>query len=401
MLLNRDRANAIMDREGLDALVAVTDNNVYYLSDYETDLLYDPPYIACAILPRREDIEPCLVITEIDIPVIIQQPTWMPDLRTYYFELFDKAFPTQTFNKDAPLTGEDAIIYKMVKELDNDNTVGLFQAVIPALREKGLTKGKIGFDDTRFAGFLGDVIKDVHVVDAANLFVEIRMVKTPAEQAILREAARRNQKCIEKAIGAVKEGVLWQDVYTTYEMAVAEQQARVFAVFNGAGRRSAGAGRPNRDYPIKRGDMVCFDCMLKYKRYMGDIQRTVSVGEPPEKLARYWQALKLGVDEAYAGIRPGVSTKEIRDSAIETVRKAGIPDFEVAFIHSIGLDHLEVPAIAGGSLGLFQLEKDMVINIDMEVHEIGYGGVFFEESMLITDNGAERLYSLPRELIQV
>ncbi len=401
MLLNRERANAIMDREGLDALIAVTDNNVYYLSDYETDLLYDPPYIACAILPRDESIEPCLVITEIDIPVIIQQPTWMPDLRVYFFELFDKAFPTQTFNRDEALTGEDAEVRRMVKIIEDKGTVGLFQAVVPALKEKGLTKGRIGFDDTRFPGFLGNLMDDVDIVDATNLFVEIRMVKTPAEQAIMRESARRNQICIEKAIAAVKPGVTWQEVYTTYEMAVAEQQARVFAVFNGSGPRSAGAGRPNRDYEIKQGDMVCFDCMLKYKRYMGDIQRTVSVGEPTEKLARYWKALKTGVDEAYGSIRPGMSTKDIREAAVSTVRKAGIPDFEVAFIHSIGLEHLEVPAIAGGSLGLFQLEKDMIINVDMEVHEIGFGGVFFEESMLITENGAERLYSVPRDLIQV
>ena len=134
---------------------------------------------------------------------------------------------------------------------------------------------------------------------------------------------------------------------------------------------------------------------------MGDIQRTAVLGDTSPKLEKYWKALKTGVDEAYASVKPGLSTKEIRDKAIETVRKAGVPDFEVAFIHSIGLDHLEVPAIEGGSLGLFQLEKDMVINIDMEIHEIGYGGVFFEESLLITENGAERLYTLPRELIRL
>jgi hypothetical protein len=55
MLLNRERACEIMDREGLDALVAVTANNVYYLSDFETDFLYDVPWVACAILPR----DPC------------------------------------------------------------------------------------------------------------------------------------------------------------------------------------------------------------------------------------------------------------------------------------------------------------------------------------------------------
>jgi hypothetical protein len=43
----------------------------------------------------------------------------------------------------------------------------------------------------------------------------------------------------------------------------------------------------------------------------------------------------------------------------------------------------------------------MVLNIDMELHEIGWGGLFFEESMLVTADGAERLYTLPRALIEV
>jgi hypothetical protein len=43
----------------------------------------------------------------------------------------------------------------------------------------------------------------------------------------------------------------------------------------------------------------------------------------------------------------------------------------------------------------------MVINIDLEVHELGFGAVAFEESMLVTETGAERLISIPRELLQV
>jgi Xaa-Pro aminopeptidase len=39
--------------------------------------------------------------------------------------------------------------------------------------------------------------------------------------------------------------------------------------------------------------------------------------------------------------------------------------------------------------------------MDFELHEIGWGGVFFEESMLVTKTGAERLYNLPRDLIRV
>ena len=59
------------------------------------------------------------------------------------------------------------------------------------------------------------------------------------------------------------------------------------------------------------------------------------------------------------------------------------------------------PFIAGGTLGDFPVEENMVLNIDLELHEVGWGGMFFEETMLITKNGAERLYDLERELILV
>lgn len=401
MLLNRERANEFMDREGLDALIAVDSNNVVYLSDYQSDFLFDPPWLACAILPRSPDIEPCLVITEIDVCVLVEEPTWMPDVRPYYFELFGKRFPIQTFNKDEPLSGEDLEIRGWVDKLERNPVNGVIPAVIGALKDKGLDKMRLGFDDIRFAGALGDAIASGTAVDAGNLFMQIRMVKTPDEIAILREAATRNQNAILGAIETVREGATWEDVYTAYEVGVVQQGARPFATFNGAGPRSAGAGRPHRDYPINPGDMVCFDCMLKYKRYMGDVQRTVVLGEAPDKLERYWRALKAGIDEAYSSIRAGRTTAELRQIALDTVRGAGVADFEVAFIHSIGLDHLEVPVFGSGRLGLFTLEKDMVINMDMEIHEIGFGGVFFEETMLITENGAERFYSLPRDLIRV
>ena len=60
MLLNRERARATMDKRGLDALVAVTPGNVYYLSDYGTEhsFHFAPWGLSCAILPRDETIQP-------------------------------------------------------------------------------------------------------------------------------------------------------------------------------------------------------------------------------------------------------------------------------------------------------------------------------------------------------
>ncbi|HEY6330336.1 MAG TPA: M24 family metallopeptidase [Blastocatellia bacterium] len=401
MLLNRERANELMDRDGLDALVAVSPDNVLYLSDFETDFLYDVPWVACAILPRSPDITPILIVTEIEIAALLERPTWMPEVRTYYFDLYGGVLPVHTFNKDASLRGEDIRIREAVSRLEEKPYIGLAGAVAVALKERGLDKVRLGFDDVRAAALFGDAVDHSRLCDASNTFIDIRMVKTPDEITILREAAKKNQAALQVAVGAIHEGATWQDVVTAYEVSVVKQGARPFASFNGAGLKSAGASRIFKEYPINRGDMICFDSMLKYRRYMGDMQRTAVLGQAPEKMERYWKALSLGVDETYGALRPGMSTRSLAERAVETVSKSGIPDFKLAFIHGVGLSHIELPYIAGGKLGEFLLEENMTINMDMELHEIGFGGVFFEETMLLTRNGAERLYSLTRDLIRV
>ncbi|MDG2320915.1 MAG: M24 family metallopeptidase [Rhodospirillaceae bacterium] len=401
MLLNRDRANEIMDREGLDALIAVTPNNVVYMSDYDTDFIYDVPWLACAILPRSPDIAPCLITTEIEAVVLHERPTWMPDLRLYYFGIYGGVLKVHTFAKDVEFTKEEQAMRRMVDDVEKNHYVGVFETAVKALQDMGLTKAKLGFDDTRFADVLGEPLKDATITDATNLLFEIRMVKTPDEIEILRTSAQKNEKAMKKAFAAIHEGGTWGDVVIAYEVGVAEQGGRVLAAFNGAGRKSAGAGRVFKDYPIAKGDQVCFDSMMRWRRYMGDCQRTVVLGEPSEKMETYWKGFKAGAEACYGSMRPGLSTGDLRNQAIETVRKNGCPPFELAFIHGIGLDHIEVPFIAGGTLGDFPIEENMVLNMDFELHEVGWGGMFFEESMLITKNGAERLYTLPRDLIRL
>ncbi|MDZ7896335.1 MAG: aminopeptidase P family N-terminal domain-containing protein [Sphingobium sp.] len=55
MLLNKDRAYAIMDREGLDGLIATSPINVYYLSEYWGALMrMRRTFYNYAFLPRDE-----------------------------------------------------------------------------------------------------------------------------------------------------------------------------------------------------------------------------------------------------------------------------------------------------------------------------------------------------------
>ena len=72
----------------------------------------------------------------------------------------------------------------------------------------------------------------------------------------------------------------------------------------------------------------------------------------------------------------------------------GFDSFRNPVVHGLGLEHTDDPKSIGTQPGVKisqLLEKNMIINIDMPFTEIGWGSVHMEDTILITDDGFERL----------
>src|SRR5581483_1390501 len=83
MLVNQQRAAATMDELGIEALVATTPENVYYLSDYGNQHCFHfaPQGMSAAILPFDASIPPTLLVQAWELPYVSERPSWMPELR--------------------------------------------------------------------------------------------------------------------------------------------------------------------------------------------------------------------------------------------------------------------------------------------------------------------------------
>ena len=78
MLLNRRRADEIMDRERVEALVVSSPINTYYVSSWATDPSWGFGDLALAILPRDHGKEGAVLTIEIDAGQPQQRDgTWM------------------------------------------------------------------------------------------------------------------------------------------------------------------------------------------------------------------------------------------------------------------------------------------------------------------------------------
>jgi hypothetical protein len=197
MLLNRDRALAVMERYALDALVAALPENVYYLSGYGAShsFIFRNYGVSAAVLPRDDGVPPTLLVGEVDIPYLAAVPTWMPEVRMI------GSFGSYV-SPDLELTPREEEIRDLWAAL---RTRGLRspnrqEVLAGVLRELGLAGKRLGIDDLRVTAELREAgVATGRAIDALNIFREIRLVKTSEEIALMRRAAQINDSCLEAA----------------------------------------------------------------------------------------------------------------------------------------------------------------------------------------------------------
>ncbi len=400
MLLNQDRACQVMEREGLDGLVAVSPLNTYYLSDYwgmfNTPGGYDAAYFAVLPADRRQPaslIVPALEIRRLET----MGGSWMPNVFAHSHAEGERRFPDGTL-RGADYTGwpvrPGAALGDLeqrwtgiVQRLGTQMSADAFHALGRALKAAGLARGRIATDDARVAGWLAAAgLPDVDCRYHPQLFNDIRLVKTPREIELMTRAARANETALLAAAGALQDGITWEELENVYLMEMLRQGARGVYLACGVGELPHGRVRP--------GEPVMFDALGHVGRYHGDFGRCAVLGEPSAEHRKRHRAINLGWEAAQEYLRPGVRYSELAAAVQKVVRREGIPDFREPLVHSLGLEHTDDPKPAGVQPQTRPdqvLCENMVINVDMPHTEIGWGSVHMEDTVQITADGCRRL----------
>lgn len=382
-----------MERRGLDALIATAPPNVNYSSDIKhLNLTRSRIFV---VLPKDDLKDSALLMPLGDIrDVVGTHHTWIKDLRpSGKFYIYKE--------ENASLDGQAGAIWDTVEAPRTDDISNL----IETLRDKGLTKKRIGLDES---GLIKDAFEAIEgrikneltatVEGAFSAFREIRMVKTEEEVKRLRHCAQVTEEAIGVALESAREGSSGDEITAAFMRQAWE---------NGVTPRSEGIGLGelsflnNRQIPppqiLKKGDLIRFDVSCTYESYYSDIARIGVLGEPNSQQKDYYEAVKAGADAAIELIRPGVKASELFRAAVEGTRKAGLPTFDRSHCgHGIGLEMYDEPVIYPHNEAV--LEKNMVINIENPFYSIGFGAAQVEDTILVTDDGFEMLSTSDREL---
>lgn len=407
MLLNRERANAIMDREGLDGLIAVEPINVYYLSDYWGALMrMRRRFYNYALLPRDPAAPAALIVTGVEHLRFFHKPesTWMPSVQSYVHPVY---LDRRDFDPDVEdaehveygmkwpirhdtLSPRDEEYLKFIEGNRGTASVNATYALKKAIVEAGLSESMLGSDDPRVGPWLNEIgLPKLRVRDAYTTFREIRMVKTPEEIAIMRKVATMNEEALETVIGSLEVGMPRDELEIIYNTEVARRGGRAVYLATGQNGTNNNLGR------VMEGESITFDGLCEYRNYHGDLGRIAVCGTPRPELIRRAAALEVGCRTVLEIVKPGITGREVSDAVIDAVRSAGFEGFFFATPHSIGLEHSDHmlpigPTLPGGN-GQFVFEENMIFSLDMPYYEIGWGNLHVEDQILVTANGVEPL----------
>ncbi|HWU02849.1 MAG TPA: M24 family metallopeptidase [Novosphingobium sp.] len=420
MLLNRDRAEQVMDRHGLDGIVAAFPENIYYLSDYWGPMfLMSRNYTLYAFLPRDRAKPAALIIPATGVYHLEHIPTWMPNVATYATWLKPDDLPARDYEfstemlvepgvdperppahlaprlmpyplrEGVPMEGRDAQLLERYAMHARGVQQTATKALAGAIAAAGLSAGRLGFDDPRLLGWLGELgMEELSGVDALNVFKEIRMVKSPAEIELLREAAQRGEKALDATIAQMHVGMPLDEIATIHAVECAKLGCRSEWIIANIRGLATGVIEPN--------ELIKLDAVASWKQYRGDVGRSVYFGEPDEEIMRRTRAVTAALGVSYSEIRPGRSFDEITRLTLKAVEEGGFPGFVIAAPHSVGLEHTDHPVSVGAQEpGAYPpvFEENMVFTLDMPYHEFGWGTIHVEDMMRVTATGCEPLSS--------
>ena len=229
----------------------------------------------------------------------------------------------------------------------------------------------------------------------------MRMRKSPAEVAALREAGAAIDRVHARVPGWIRAGRTEREVGADIaEAIVAEGHARADFVIVASGPNAASPHHELSGRVLSPGDVVVVDIGgTMPSGYCSDCTRTYAVGEPPAEFTAYYAVLKDAQEAACAAVKPGVSAEAIDAAAREPITAAGYGEsFFHRTGHGIGLETHEDPYIVTGNAE--PLDAGMAFSVEPGIYP-GPHGARIEDIVVCTDDGGERVNNVTRELIVV
>jgi Xaa-Pro dipeptidase len=282
-------------------------------------------------------------------------------------------------------TGSDVRIAK-----DEEDS---FKKLAQVLKDRGATR--IGVEErVRFAVYDGirKEAPSLEFVSADAVTAGCRMIKSPAEIALLQRANDITIEAYRAAFTTMREGMSNHELSANIQAAFSALGARggAMAIFGKYTAFPHGSISPQK---LQEGDLVLIDDGVSVEGYQSDITRTVIFGKPTDRQKYVWDLERKAQDAALAAANPGATCESVDAAARDVITKGGFgPGYKVPGLphrtgHGIGLDGHEWTNFVKGNKT--KILPGMCFSDEPTIAIYGEFGVRLEDCLYITESGAK------------
>ncbi len=236
--------------------------------------------------------------------------------------------------------------------------------------------------------------------DATDVLSGLRLRKDKAEVEAMRTAVKIAQDALEATILQMKIGMTEKEIASELVMQLLKhgsESEMPFAPIVSSGPNSANPHASPSQRKIQAGDLLVVDWGAAYDGYISDLTRTFAVGEVDEEYKKIHKIVQESNAAGRAAAKPGVPCANVDIAARDVIEKSGYGKyFTHRTGHGIGMEAHEDPYMRGDNMQL--LEPGMAFTVEPGIYLTGRNGVRIEDNMVITENGAESLSDMPREI---
>ncbi|MGR9161668.1 M24 family metallopeptidase [Rhizobium leguminosarum] len=362
-----------MGERGVDILVVTEPANITYLSGYTALSAYVPQ----AMLISINHEEPTFILRRMDAPAAIHQSFFSRSQIIGYSE----ALVGQS-DRD----GYDAIIDHLL-EVD---------AKWIGLEESHLSAQVVGKFSNRIA--------TARFENCSGVVTWARLIKSELEINYMREAAAIADAAVARATEVIGPGVREADAAAEIIAVLARgtngKAGTMVASINMCTSPRTGTGHiPWSDELFQQGSQINLELGGVRFGYTAGIMRTLTIGEPSDRLKHIHDAEVAGLEAALAVARTGNTCHDVAQAFYATINRLGF-EKETRCGYAIGIDWLEPTAS-------LQLGDNTVLQPNMTFHlmlgnwvdeDFGY---VISETFRVTESSVEVLTKTPRRLFQI
>jgi Xaa-Pro dipeptidase len=268
--------------------------------------------------------------------------------------------------------------------------------VAGALRDRRQANRPVGIEETvRFFAVDGlrKAMPRVEIRSGAPVVRGCRMIKSPAEIALMQKAADVTVAAYRHTYGRIEKGMTPAEIGEIMNGATRALGGRPEFALVLLGEASAyphGTGKPQQ---VKRGEVVLTDCGCTVYGYQSDISRSFVFGEADSEQRKVWNQMRKGQDIAFAAARIGAPAGSVDDAVRRQYEAWGygpgykLPGTSHRTGHGIGMEgHEPVNFVHGETT---KLAPGMCFSNEPGIYLPGKFGIRLEDCLYMTAGGPQ------------